>query len=144
MNSIFKSFFLLLIHTHIQSTLLYVQDNTGYENVNLIKAEEIFDSLLNEKLFGYKLPAWVDTNIYTKLKEISDKTFIFDAMTREIQKFRAGLLLADIWQHISNHELLDNDDDDNKHRLYIYSTVFFISIFIYFLRTFFHSCFHFI
>ncbi|KAH7646619.1 lysosomal acid phosphatase-like protein [Dermatophagoides farinae] len=121
---IYKSKSVIEYYNQMKSTLLYVQDNTGYENVNLIKAEEIFDSLLNEKLFGYKLPAWVDTNIYTKLKEISDKTFIFDAMTREIQKFRAGLLLADIWQHISNHELLDNDDDDddNKHRLYIYST----------------------
>ena len=99
--------------------------------MNLIKAEEIFDSLLNEKLFGYKLPAWVDTNIYTKLKEISDKTFIFDAMTREIQKFRAGLLLADIWQHISNHELLDNDDD------YCINCLLFVNIFLFYPAKFF-------
>lgn len=103
-----------------QSTLLYVQDNTGYENVDLIKAEEIFDSLLIEKMNGYKLPAWVDSNVFAKLKDIADKTFIFAGMTREIQRFRTGLLLSNIWQHISNHESVDNDE----RRLYIYSTVY--------------------
>ncbi|XP_075679224.1 prostatic acid phosphatase-like [Dermatophagoides pteronyssinus] len=115
---IYKSEPVLKYYNQMKSTLLYVQDNTGYENVDLIKAEEIFDSLLIEKMNGYKLPAWVDSNVFAKLKDIADKTFIFAGMTREIQRFRTGLLLSNIWQHISNHESVDNDE----RRLYIYST----------------------
>lgn len=63
----------------------------------------------------YKLPAWVDMNVFEKLKDISAKTFIFSGMTKQIQRFRTGLLLSDIWQHIS--------DDNDERRLYIYSTV---------------------
>ncbi|OTF69161.1 lysosomal acid phosphatase-like protein [Euroglyphus maynei] len=111
---IFKSEPVINYYDQMKSTLLYVQDNTGYKNVDLIKAEQIFDSLLIEKMNDYKLPAWVDMNVFEKLKDISAKTFIFSGMTKQIQRFRTGLLLSDIWQHIS--------DDNDERRLYIYST----------------------
>ncbi|KPM10367.1 lysosomal acid phosphatase-like protein 3 [Sarcoptes scabiei] len=99
----------------MESTIEYVQDNTGSTNMDLIRAEQIFDVLFIEKSFNYKLPAWVDENVYAKLEDISAKTFLFSSMNREIQRFRTGLLLSDILRHIEERHRSDK-------RLFIYSS----------------------
>ncbi|KAI2800106.1 hypothetical protein BLOT_014013 [Blomia tropicalis] len=99
----------------VKSTLHYVEDNTGISSINLITAEQIFDSLLVEKENGFKLPAWVDNHVYAQLSDISTKTFIFSSLTREIQRLRTGLLLKDIIQNL-------NKSNFGGKRLYIYST----------------------
>ena len=67
-----------------------MKDNTGCESMDLIRAEEIFDALLIEKEYNLKLPVWVDPYVYEQLKVISDKTFVFSALTREVQRLRTG------------------------------------------------------
>lgn len=58
--------------------------------MDLITSEEVFDSLLIEKEYNLKLPAWVDHFVYKQLEEISAKTFVFSSMTRLIQRLRTG------------------------------------------------------
>ena len=67
-----------------------MKDNTGCESMDLIRAEEVFDSLLIEKEYNLKLPAWVDHYVYEQLQEISAKTFVFSSLTREVQRLRTG------------------------------------------------------
>lgn len=63
-----------------------------------------------------KLPSWADHHVYAQLQEISDKSFVFSAMSREVQRLRTGLLLK---------EIIDNfaKPDFGGKRLYVYSTV---------------------
>ena len=58
--------------------------------MDLIIAEQVFDSLLIEKENNFKLPSWADQITFAQLKQISDKTFLFSALTREIQRLRTG------------------------------------------------------
>lgn len=99
----------------IQPTLDYVKDNTGLPEVDIIKAEQVFDSLLIEKEYNLKLPSWVDRHVYTQLQEISDKSFVFSAMNREVQRLRTGLLLKEIIENFAK-------PDFGGKRLYVYST----------------------
>ena len=74
--------------------LKYVSGNTGLNLKNIIEAEEVFDTLLIERKNNYQLPKWVDDDTYNGLKEISDKTFYFDYMSKAIQRLRAGMLFC--------------------------------------------------
>lgn len=71
--------------------LKYVSGNTGLNLKDIIEAEEVFDTLLIERKNNYKLPKWVDDSTYNGLKDISDKTFYFDYMSKVIQRLRAGM-----------------------------------------------------
>jgi len=78
----------------VRPTLQYVKDNSGSDSMDLIIAEEVFDTILIEKEYNMKLPAWVDHYVYEQLSEIMAKTFVFSAMTREIQRLRTGKLVV--------------------------------------------------
>lgn len=99
----------------MKATLQYVKDNSGSEQMDLIVAEEVFDTLLIENEYNMKLPAWVDPYAYQQLADIMAKTFVFSGMTREIQRLRTGLLLKDILEKLSTANYGDK-------RLYVYST----------------------
>jgi len=99
----------------MKSTLQYVHDNSGTPTMDLIVAEEVFDTLLIEREYNMKLPAWVDNYVYAQLADIMAKTFVFEGMTREIQRLRTGLLLKDMLEKLTNSTF-------GGKRLYVYST----------------------
>lgn len=91
---IFSRKSVLIIKSFLKALLKYVSGNTGLNLKNIIEAEEVFDTLLIERRNNYQLPKWVDDDTYNGLKEISDKTFYFDYMSKTIQRLRAGMLFC--------------------------------------------------
>lgn len=110
-----------------KAILKYVSDNTGLNITDINSAEEVFDTLFIEKRNNYTLPIWVDESTYKTLNEFSDISFYFDYSTKLIQRFRTGLLLADIAKHMKEAIIPEKDipvaeTNTSLHKFHIYST----------------------
>uniref|UniRef100_V5ICJ2 Putative lysosomal acid phosphatase n=2 Tax=Ixodes ricinus TaxID=34613 RepID=V5ICJ2_IXORI len=87
------------------------------------KAAQIYDALLIEKIHNYSVPDWTES-YWSRLKEQSDKSFVFYSATPLLKRLRAGLVLANITNYMKQAAVVNSsyDSGEKLKKLYMYST----------------------
>lgn len=104
---------------------LYVNltELTGQPIEDWNAAANIYDALLIEKVHNYSVPNWTES-FWSRLKDQSDKSFVFYTATPLLKRLRAGLILANLTNYMKQ-AAAGNSSSEGKEKLkklYMYST----------------------
>ncbi|CAN7941937.1 unnamed protein product, partial [Ixodes hexagonus] len=104
---------------------LYVNltELTGQVISDWSQAANIYDALLIEKIHNYSVPNWTES-LWPRLKEQSDKSFVFDTATPLLKRLRAGLVLANLTNYMKRAAAANSTSEGQEklNKLYMYST----------------------